>query len=458
MIKRTLLVTLLAITPIKGASECFEDRIAGSIFGAALGDAFGRITEPYYSYKQIVRNYSADGVNSLSGLLDCDLFNDSLLSCTSNTMISAFSCSVFSHARLQSAEEKVVSQCLATGLSEFYGAEYCTWDPEFSRWFKGTHNSYYRSLSSDVSCVQWISQGHEYRVHYGLRHESDAESLSRVWPVAIVYADELSQARYYADYLTTMTHTHPAVRAATAAYVVGLVKLLNGSTIDDAVQHMILEAEKYDRLERRYKRNARKIWSRRHFDPDFIAEDQMLTSDLIRYAVRLAKEGKEPEEVFGFTNKRRDNNRSYRGFLLGYQADEAVAAAVYLLLQHRDNTKALIAAGSLACGNAPLICSLAGALSGAYAGLTSIKQRGFEEEIIALEHTQQFTELSNLVIRSYSRPTKTYDIDDSEKGVAERINHYYTFEPSSSWWSSYKKVGIIGLLIAGGYLLYHRSS
>ena len=147
-------------------------------------------------------------------------------------------------------------------------------------------------------------------------------------------------------------------------------------------------AEAYDSRERLYKPGVKKIRTRRGYTIEnaskAISQGRMFTSDMIHSAATLAKEGHAPVEVLGDTNKRQDNHRSYRGYLLGTEADEAVAAAVYILARHPNDLKAALAEAVNMPGNSALVASLVGALVGARIGWGEL-ERVFAYDLTVLE-------------------------------------------------------------------------
>jgi ADP-ribosylglycohydrolase len=125
---------------------------------------------------------------------------------------------------------------------------------------------------------------------------------------------------------------------------------------------------------------------------DMIARDELLTSDMIWYAYQAAKAGKKPAEILGTHNKKQENYRSPQGFLLGWSADEAIAAAVYLFARHGDAIQEAIIEGVNTPGDSDSIVSLAGALVGAHSG------KVFDTDSISLlENYEQLVGLANSV-------------------------------------------------------------
>ena len=214
----------------------------------------------------------------------------------------------------------------------------------------------------------------------------------RAWPLGLVYSDALDIVQDSADYHARITHRHPTARAAASALAVGIAHSVNGSSVDETVHQMVRAAEKFDRVERFYKQHARKIRIGWRNVKSHIVEGQMQTSDMIRYAAQVAKAGLEPDEILGLTNKVQDNNRSFRGFLLGNEADEAVAAAVYIMVRHSDDMRAALIEAVNIPGKSEVIASLTGALVGARTGYENLTRAGFVGDIARLGNRVEMDE------------------------------------------------------------------
>lgn len=469
----SLLVLSCMALPVQllQARSIESDRINGVILGAALGDALGRVTMPLDTTHDMKMIYGKGGVTSIDKFTKSDWILDGKKGkkapYASNTVLSLLALDVLADARQSSADKEAMAEQIAGGLLQVFGEAHRTWDPHF--------DSRYYSMSDLERGEQLIERKNTKSnpwwdaTEEDISPEADSGALSRAWPVGVVYADHISSARYYADYLTTITHRHPTARAAASALVTGIVHALHGATVDEMVDHMISAAEKFDRLERLEKTKARKISNFATLDPEVIAVDRMLTSDMIRYAAYAAKKGKSPEEILGTNSKHQDSGRSYRGFLLGYQADEAVAAAVYLIVRNPENLKAIFAEGSFAGGNSALITSLAGAFSGARYGLSGIKKQGFRADLAALESARvsyqqgfsadhrvqgNITALHGLsasarVEKSLQFPGKLYENKGEQKKFEEQIEKYRHKRSSSTL----RNLVILGAPVIGAYLV-----
>ena len=454
MLRRTI-VSVVLISGSLCAREVTQDHIQGALVGAALGDALARITTPLDTIYEIDYVYGHQGIASVDQYVEGDwsIKDSKVAPYASNTVLSLLTLDVLADARYRGGSKEQMADNIANGLVKALGGDYRKWDPLFDQRYYMTEvlqkAAQVAERKENSEGNPWWTDGGEDELSRDLlSQEIDSGALSRAWPVALVYADSRSTARYYTDYLTTITHRHATARAAASALVTGMIHALQGDNPEELVDQMVNAAEKFDRIERRQKRKSRKLWSRRHFKSELVAKDRMLSSDMIRYAARAANEGVSPEEFLGDTSKKKDSGRSYRGYLLGYNADEAVAAALYLFLRNPQDFRALVVEGSLAGGNAALITSLAGALYGAYNGLDSIKAQGYSHDLSMLEDYESIIARGTKVERSLRTPAVFIATSDAQRDFEESIEAYHHDVRFSSWFTA-RKLIILSLAAAG---------
>ena len=450
MLRRYLVVSLtlmvVSSTFLEARTVLDADRVTGVIMGAALGDALARVTMPFETAREIKLEYGDEGITSVSKFAENDwiLVGDAKRApYASNTVLSILALDVLAEARHERKSKEDIAESIADGIVRIFGDGHQVWDPHFDARY---HTSPNLEKAEDLVELAKSKKGSPWwaRQADDVAREGDSGALMRAWPAGVVYNDHMTSANYYTDYLTTMTNRHPAARAAASAIVTGLAHALQGASVDDIVKQMVLAAEKFDRLERAEKKDAEKIWGLRNFTTDILAEDRMLNSDMIRYAAQAAQDGVTPEEMFGTNNKRQDNNRSFRGHLLGYQADEAVAAVAYLMVRNPESFKGIVAEGSMAVGNSALITSLAGAFYGARHGYAQLNEEGYADDIAVLENKEVLETLAAKAHESLSHPGKLYEYE-----LEDDVSSYY----SSSSFFSFKRLLLVGGMLLGGYLV-----
>ena len=456
MLRQYLPLSILLAVGVMNARHVTQDHIQGALVGAALGDTLARVTTPLDTLNEIDAEYGYQGIASIDQYLEQDWssLDPTIAPYASNTVLSLLTLDVLTDIRQRGGSKEQMADGIAQGLVNALGSDYRKWDPLFDQRYYMTEvlqkAATVARRKERGEATPWWSDGDEDQLSREvLNQEFDSGALSRAWPVGLVFHDSKATARRVTDYLTTITHRHATSRAAASALVTGIVHALEGMAPKQVAEQMINAAEKFDRMERRQKRKSRKLWSRRHFKAELIARDKMLTSDMLRFAVRAAEEGVSAEEFLGTNSKKKDTGRSYRGYLLGYNADEAVAAALFLFLRNPQDFKVLAIEGSLAGGNAALITSLAGALYGAYNGLENIKAQGYSHDLAKLEGYERIIARAEQVDQSLKTPAEFIKTNDAHRDFEESIESYHHDVRFGSWCTTTQKLILGGLVVAG---------
>ncbi len=384
------LTVMVALTSFLSANSEFpaqkstiDDRIKGAVLASAIGDALGRVTTDLETVKEIQTIYGEAGITSFKNFSDTDwawLRGYKVAAYSVNTVTALMVLEALTQARTTQLSPDAINDLIGRSLIELYGPNNKEIDPLFDARKHTAQDlegaARLTELLKNQTTVNWWSTEDI--------HEPDSGILARAWPLGIAYSDSLEAIYEYVDSLTQLTDRHPTSRAASAALAAGIASSLNGASPDDVTTHMIRAAEKYDRIEKEHKKGSKKKKT-----SEKISNNAVLTSDMIRYAVDAAKNNVQPEDILGSTSKKQSNGRSFRGSLLGYVPDEAVAAAAYIFTRHSDDPKGAIIEGANAAGRSCLIASLAGALVGARTGLSALKAQDFEFELEMIENRKQ---------------------------------------------------------------------
>ena len=152
----------------------------------------------------------------------------------------------------------------------------------------------------------------------------------RAYPFGVVYADDVAKAEHWAVEHSRLTHRDPIALAACAAMAVGMVAAMHGETAAGIGAAMEQAAARHD-------------------GP---------AAAMIAAAVDAARTGVDPEVTLAR--------------LEGWAAHEAIAAAAYVLTRHPDDPRAAILEAADTPGDSDGLATLAGALTGARAGLERI--------------------------------------------------------------------------------------
>jgi ADP-ribosylglycohydrolase len=221
----------------------------------------------------------------------------------------------------------------------------------------------------------------------------EGEVLLATWPLALVFPDEIPLLTRMTDYQVRLLNDHPIARGAAVAFAVGLAHALHNVHQFAIARAMTRTAATFMTLEQPYRLQAKRLHGKTPPTIDQFKNNLLLTTDVIRYGGGQGG-GKglnhpAPEKILGTVNDAQANLRSPQGFLLGFAADEAVGAALYIFFRHRDDLMAGITEGAQSPGNNVVIATLVGALIGAYSGvpegldLAKLENR---EELFVLAH------------------------------------------------------------------------
>jgi ADP-ribosylglycohydrolase len=372
---RYILLLLIAVKASNAAETAQEprdilrDRANAAILNAAIGDALGRITEFVDTTKKICAQLGDSGVTSLA---QATIYHHgkTIAPYTDDTVMARIVLDIALQGRTAHASIQTMTNNLAHAFARLFGPERYSIDPLFELRAHGLRNTGSAEALNALIAQKKDLQNDWWLSRKGINPaaEGGCGSVMRAWPIGLVFTGDDQLIIDFAAAQSAITHAHPLAMAASAAMALGTAYAYQGKSVDEIMQAMIRAAEQFDAQELRYKTDARKRPADAQLTAAMIARNQLLTSDMIRYAYQAAQEGKLPEEVLGTDNIQQPNYRSPNGFLLGWAADEAVAGAVYLLARNRDNVRQAIVEGVNSPGDSDSLASLAGALVGAHTG------------------------------------------------------------------------------------------
>jgi len=368
-------------------SLSYKERVEGVVIGAALGDALGRVTEFIDTTVEIKKKYSA-GVKDFSSFSKEDYITingKKTALYTDDTVMAKIVLEEALKGKKDSLTIDQITRNIAYRFTDLFGPNKYKIDPFY---YHRAHGFTNMNMSSDLS--DFIDSGADisewfYLYRPGIEREGGCGSVMRAWPVGLVYSNDEAKLIELTDKQSQLSHRHPMARVASIAIAVGVAEVIQGKSPRDVVNAMVKVAERYDMQELAYKNNAEKIVNVTLFDPVLVAEDKLLTSDMIRYADYMANKGEKPEKVLGTHNVKGENSRSIAGFLLGWAADESIAAATYIFLRHPDNLQEALKEAVNTPGDSDSIATLVGALVGARAGLKNLPDISRLENIDGLK-------------------------------------------------------------------------
>lgn len=183
-------------------------------------------------------------------------------------------------------------------------------------------------------------------------------SVMRAYPFGLLFSDNPKKAELWAVEQSKLTHGDPIALAACAAMAVGIAHCVpnSGKNIQQTINLMIEAAERYDTT----------------------------TADKMRKAVHYARKAKPLLQTYNnnVIAALTDHTGAYRKMhdrvfteFLGWAADDAMAATVYLFVLLPDQLEQAIYLGVNTPGDSDSIASMIGALVGTRVGVTSyVKQ------------------------------------------------------------------------------------
>lgn len=389
---------LLLLMGSKVTYSDYSNRVKGAVIGAALGDALGRVTEFIDTIDAIKKKYGPSGVSSFESFKSSDWYTHSLAKTaiapyTDDTVMARMVLETVLEGHEKGWHRDVVIGELGKKFIKLFGPDRYKEDLLFDIRAHGFTNAAstkeLAKLSLQASGTLWWYRGpqdYDSKWYKEVLREAGCGSVMRAWPLGIIYKDNIEVLKKFADDQSKLTHRNPKARAASVAIAVGTAYALQGAEVDKIVQEMIRAAEQFDEAEKLYKPHAQKIIDVNSVTPHVIALDGLFTSDMIQYAAYAARIGKTPAEVLG-THNYQLNYKSPQGFLLGWAADEAIAAAVYVFVRHSNDLKAALCEGVNTPGDSDSIATLAGALVGACTGLAAFDRMGFSYDVLEDKQT-----------------------------------------------------------------------
>lgn len=347
----SMALLVLSSTFLCAVNPSLEDSLQGAVLGSALGDALGRVTEFIESPRNIEKKYGSK-LSSFEQFKNSDWY-DGYAPYTDDTVMAKIVLEECIKQRFEKRDTSLTLMVLAERFMKLFGDHEYTVDPLCDLRAHGPTSirackkiaAMNRSWYSDTLALTdpenyppyaWWSRSpiNDQQADTDIAREGGCGSVMRVWPIGLVFSDDLETVRKLAEEQSKITHRHPMARAACVAMAVGTAHAVQSQlTPEKIVDQMISAACEFDAAERLYKPLSK---DGSHIK-NSIMNSSLLTSEMISYAQRMAKEGAVPEKVLGTHNIKNDKMRSTGGFLLGWAADEAVAAAVYIFLRHPEN-------------------------------------------------------------------------------------------------------------------------
>lgn len=288
-----------------------ESKYAGAVLGAAIGDAMGHPTE-FLSMDAIHQTYGPDGVTGFTLYWERD--GKRFAPYTDDTQMAEVVLRSLIWARGDGADLDATMRSMAHG--------FVAWAAEPQGGHRAPGNACLHGCAMLADGAHWSEAGGETAGGCG--------SVMRAYPFGLAFGHDLARAEEWAVAHSALTHRDPIALAACAAMAVGMARVLNGDAVRVVTSEMVAAACRYSPR----------------------------TAAMMAKALADADEGVAPTETLDH--------------LRAWAAHEAIAAAVYIFARHPDDPRAAILEGANTPGDSDSIATLAGALTGARAGLEAL--------------------------------------------------------------------------------------
>jgi ADP-ribosylglycohydrolase len=399
----------VALPVIKKDCTTVHDRIRGAIVASALGDAMGNVSEFSFNYDDLQKKLMASNAFSinLSVLVDNYMINGKFIY-TDDTIMARPVLESCYQGRFDNSSNNIIMSAIAHGFvtwvspetDEYYG------DRAHGATAPNVVAQLKKSPNYGKPDTLWWKQGYTtYSLKsYQAHNMPGCGSVMRVWPIGLLFFDDINRIEWLAIEQSRITHPLPEADAASAAMAVGMAYAVRGASVDTILQAMIdcaLKNQKYSQAMPKHD-FADTIDSDgiKSFKNDLMG-NRLTVADMLIYVKKLYALGKDnpissPAVVLGNISDQAAG-RSTTGALLGWTAGEAVAAAAYIFMRHatgkpEDTWKGLQEA-VWTVGDSDSIATLAGAMLGAYQGF--VCPESDKKALAKLENLAMFEQLSN---------------------------------------------------------------
>ena len=295
-----------------------QQLIAGTVIGAAIGDAMGHPTE-FMSMQAIRARWGEQGVQGYE--LHWNQGEKRFAPYTDDT---------------QMAEAVLVSLLESRAQDEDLDAAMQRMARHFVRWSNAPQGGHRAPGNACLAGCRALAQGTPWRVAGGAT-AGGCGSVMRAYPFGLIFAEDLARAERWSVAHSALTHRDPIALAASAAMAVGVARLLRGDCVTLAASEMIAAAARYSAP----------------------------TAIMMAQAMDDAQNGRSADQVLDR--------------LRGWAAHEAIAAGVFLLVRFPEDPAGAILQGANSPGDSDSLATLAGALLGARHGLAAFPESWVSE-------------------------------------------------------------------------------
>ena len=203
-----------------------DDKVAGAVLGAAIGDALGHPTE-FPSAESIRQRFPPDGVEGYE--LWWEREGERFAPYTDDTQMAEVVLRSLVKGRRTGANFESVMADMAAGFVE--------WRTNPQGGHRTPGNACLEGAAQLAAGLHWSTTGGERAGGCG--------SVMRAYPFDVVFVNNLAQAEEWAVQHSAMTHRDPIALAACAAMAIGVGMTLAGEPVDVVLEAMVTVAARY---------------------------------------------------------------------------------------------------------------------------------------------------------------------------------------------------------------------
>jgi ADP-ribosylglycohydrolase len=308
------------------------DRVAGCILGAAIGDALGHPVEFIGSLEAIRKAYGPKGVTGY--VLWWRDGPRRFAPYTDDTQMAEVTLRALLAAREAGEGLEPTMERVGRGYAE---------------WAEAPQGGHRAPRNACLRGAHELRNGRPWRT--GDPEAGGCGSVMRAYPFGVLFSHDESTAERWAVEHSRLTHAHPMALAACAGLALGVLRALHGAEPFEVLDGVIEAAARWDEE----------------------------TAGLCRSAARGELSRQPPEKALDR--------------LQGWNAREAIAAAVYVFGRHPDAAREALLEAVNSPGDSDSIATLVGAWIGARLGLGALPPDWMRD----VERSEELLELARTV-------------------------------------------------------------
>jgi ADP-ribosylglycohydrolase len=311
-----------------------DDRVIGSVLGAAVGDALGHPVEFISSLEAIRQKFGPNGVTGYA--LFWEDSGRQFAPYTDDT---------------QMAEVVLRSLLDSRAVGEGLEPTMRRMGQGFAAWGRSPLGGHRAPGMACLRGARELARGRAWDA--GDPEAGGCGSVMRAYPFGLLFAEDEARAEAWAVAHSRLTHGHSMALAACAGMAVGTARAVKGALPNEILEGIVKASGRHEQA----------------------------TAALCSDALAKAQGGAKSDRVLEM--------------LLGWNAREAIAAAVYVFARHPDTPRAALLEAANTPGDSDSIATLVGALVGARTGLGGLP----EDWIAQLERTDELQALAHCITK-----------------------------------------------------------